>query len=53
MSSYFFRHCLFFSLVTLCRFLGGAGLSRGAVANAFVCSQWERKRKHMGIYIAV
>jgi hypothetical protein len=53
MSSYFFRHCLVFSLMTTSRFRGSAGLLRGAVANAFMCGQWERKGKHTDIYIAV
>jgi hypothetical protein len=53
MSSYFFRDCLVFSLMTVCRFLGSAGLSRGAVTNTFICSQWERKGKHRDVYIAV
>jgi hypothetical protein len=53
MSSYSFGHCLVFSLMTMFRFLGSAGLSRGAVANALVCSQWERKGKRTDIYIAV
>jgi len=53
MSSYFVRHCLVFSLTTVCRFLGIADLSAGAVANAFICSQWERKGMHADVYIAV
>jgi hypothetical protein len=53
MSSYFFRLCLVFILMTMCRFLGSAGLMGDAVTNAFVCSQWERKGKHMDVYIAV
>jgi len=39
--------------MAMCRFLGSAGLSRGAVANVFMCSQWERKGKYMDIYITV
>ena len=51
MSSYFFRHCLVFSLMTMCRLLGSASLSRGAVASEFICRQWERNRKHADVYI--
>jgi len=53
MSSYFFRHCLVFSVMTMCRFLGIADLSAGALANAFICSQWERKETLTDVYIAV
>jgi len=53
MSSYFFRHCIVFSLMRMCRFLGIADLLAGAVANVFKCSQWERKRTHTDVYIAV
>lgn len=53
MSSYFFRPCLVFSLMTMCRFLGSASLSGVAVANAFKPSQCERKGKHTDVLITV
>jgi len=49
MSSYFFRHCLGFNLITMFGFGGCAGLSV-CCGNEFICNQWKRKGMHRYIY---